>query len=122
MIAIVYVSLAINVVVAGFWGVVLGFFPRWHFRVWPYGEDAPGSRILSSLYLAIAAFSLYALTDPHRLSSIGLFLFPFQIVYKVLSAITVRDMRNPVVLSNLLIVVIHSISLCWLWKHANPDG
>ena len=81
------------------------------------GEDAPGSRILSSLYLAITAFSLYALTDPHRLYSVCLFLFPFQIVYKSLSALTVRDMRNPVVLSNLLIVVIHSISLCWLLKH-----
>jgi hypothetical protein len=117
MIAIVYVSLAINIVVAGFWGIVLGFFPKTRFRNWPYGEDAPGSRILSSLYLAITAFSLYALTDPHRLYSVCLFLFPFQIVYKSLSALTVRDMRNPVVLSNLLIVVIHSISLCWLLKH-----
>ena len=117
MIAIVYVSLVINVVVAGFWGIVLGVFPKTHFRNWPYGEDAPGSRILSSLYLSITAFSLYALADPHRLSSVCLFLFPFQIVYKLLSAITVRDMRNPVVLSNLLIVVIHSTSLFWLLKH-----
>ncbi|MCX6960358.1 MAG: hypothetical protein NTW91_08810 [Verrucomicrobia bacterium] len=117
MIAIVYVSLAINVVVAGFWGIVLGFFPQARFRNRPYGEDTPGTRILSSLYLAIMLFSLYALIAPDRLFSVCVFLFGFQIVYKLLSAITARDFRNPVVLSNLLIVLIHSISLCWLLKH-----
>jgi hypothetical protein len=117
MIAIVYVSLVINVVVAGFWGIVLGFFPRTRFRDWPYGVDGPGTRILSSLYLTITCFSLYALIDPDRLHSVCIFLFGFQIVYKSLSAITVRDFRNPVVISNLLIVLIHSISLGWLLKH-----
>ena len=117
MIAIVYVSLVINVIVAGFWGIVLGFFPRAHFRNWPYGVDTPGSRILSSLYLTIVFLSLYALLEPDRLYSVCLFLFGFQIIYKSLSAITVRDLRNPVVLSNLLIVVIHTISLGWLLKH-----
>lgn len=119
MIAIVYVSLVINVVVAGFWGIVLGFIPRSRFRNWPHGEDTPGTRILSSLYLAITFFSLYALIVPERMYSVCLFLFAFQIVYKSLSAITTRDFRNPVVLSNLLIVVIHSISLGWLLKHGS---
>ena len=119
MIAIVYVSLVINVMVAGFWGIVLGFFPRAHFRNWPYGGDTPGSRILSSLYLAITFFSVYALIVPDRMYSVCIFLFAFQIVYKSLSAITTRDFRNPVVLSNLLIVVIHSISLAWLLKHGS---
>lgn len=117
MIAIVYVSLVINVVVAGFWGIVLGFFPQARFRNWPYGGDTPGSRILASLYLAITFFSLYALVQPDRLYAVCIFLFGFQIVYKSLSSITIRDFRNPVVLSNLLIVVIHSISLGWLLKH-----
>ena len=119
MIAIVYASLVINVLVAGFWGIVLGFFPQTHFRKWPYGEDTPGSRILSSLYLTIAFLSLYALTAPLRLSSMCIMLFGFQIVYKVLSAATVRNFGNPVVVSNLLIVVIHSVSLVWLLKHAS---
>lgn len=117
MIAIVYVSLVINVIVAGFWGIILGFFPRVHFRDWPYGRDTPGSRILSSLYLTIAFLSIDALLDPDRLYSVCIFLFGFQIIYKSLSAITTRDLRNPVVLSNLLIVIIHSISLGWLLKH-----
>ncbi len=117
MIAIVYVSLVINVLVAGFWGIILGFFPRALFRDWPYGPDTPGTRILSSLYLAITFFSLYALIVPSRMFSVCIFLFGFQIVYKLLSAITVRDFKNPVVLSNLLIVVIHSVSLWWILKH-----
>ena len=114
MIAFVYLSLVINVLVAGFWGIVLGFFPRAHFRKWPFGGDTSGSRILSSLYLAIMFLSLYALITPGRMHGICIFLFTFQIIYKALSAVTVRDFRNPVVLSNLLIVVIHSISLGWL--------
>lgn len=117
MIAIVYFSLVVNVVVAGFWGIILGFFPRARFRDWPYGEDTPGTRILSSLYLAITFFSLYALAVPDRLYSVCIFLFAFQVLYKTLSAITVRDFRNPVAVSNLLIAVIHSISLCWLLQY-----
>ena len=117
MIAIVYVSLVINVLVAGFWGIILGFFPRARFRDWPYGPDTPGTRILSSLYLAITFFSLYALIVPSRMFSVCIFLFGFQIVYKLLSAITVRDFKNPVVLSNLLIVLIHSVSLWWILKY-----
>jgi len=113
-VTIVYISIAINILVAGFWGIVLAFFPGRRFRVWPYGEDSPGTRILSSLYLAIAAFSVYALTKPVQLRQLCLFLFAFQIVYKVLSAVTVRSMKNPVVLSNLLIVVPHSFSVHWL--------
>ena len=117
MIAIVYLSLVINVIVAGFWGIVLGFFPRSRFRNWPYGVDSPGTRILSSLYLAISFFSLYARIIPDQMYPVCIFLFAFQIFYKSLSAITTRDFGNPVVLSNLLIVVIQSISLGWLLKH-----
>jgi hypothetical protein len=117
MIAIVYLSLVINVIVAGFWGIVLGFFPLARFRDWPYGGDTPGSRILSSLYITIAFLSIYALLEPDRLYSVCIFLFAFQIIYKSLSAITTRNFRNPVVLSNLLIVIIHSVSLGWLLKH-----
>ena len=116
MIAIVYVSLVINVAVAGFWGIVLGFFPRTRFRYWPYGADTPGTRILSSLYLTIAFFSLYALIVPSRMLAVCIFLFGFQIVYKLLTVVTVRDFGNPVVLSNLAIVLIHSVSLWWILK------
>jgi len=120
MIAIVYASLVINVLVAGFWGVVLGFFPQAHFRYWPFGADTSGSRILSALYLTIALLSVYAFIAPHRMYAICIFLFGFQIIYKSLTAITVRDLRNPVVLSNLLIVILHSISLGWL-LHQGPS-
>ena len=114
--SIVYFSITLNILVAGFWGVILAFCPRSRFRVWPYGEDTPGTRILSSVYLAIVAFSIYALIAPNQLAKVCIFLFAFQIVYKVFSAATVRDMKNPVVISNLLIIIPHSFSLWFLLK------
>jgi hypothetical protein len=117
VIAFVYASLVINVLVAGFWGIILGFSPRARFRDWPYGPDTPGTRILSSLYLAITFFSLYALIVPKQMFPVCIFLFGFQIIYKLLSVITVRDFKNPVVLSNLLIALMHSVSLFWILKH-----
>jgi hypothetical protein len=122
MIAFVYCSLLINVLVAGFWGIVLGFFPQMRFRNWPYGPDSSGTRILSSLYVAIALFSLYALVEPERMYSVCVFLFTFQIIYKLLSALTVRDFRNPVVLSNIGIVAVHAVSLGWLLRQGSSTA
>jgi len=119
---IVYTSLVVNILVAGFWGIVLAFIPDANFRIWPYGSDSPGSRILASLYLAITFISIYALLDSQRLIPISIFLFIFQIIYKCLSAITVRDMKNPVVLSNLAIAVLHSFSLNWLLFHSHGSA
>jgi hypothetical protein len=45
MMAIVYVSLAMNVIVAGFWGIVLGIFPRERFRTWPRSPIATAGRM-----------------------------------------------------------------------------
>ena len=113
---IVYTSLAVNILVAGFCGIVLAFIPRATVRIWPYGSDNPGNRILASLYLTIAFFSLYALLQPDQDIRLCIFLFAFQIVYKVLCVITVRDLRNPVVLANLAVVVLHSLSLNWIFS------
>ncbi len=118
---IVYTSLVVNILVAGFWGVVLAFMPKANFRVWPYGSDSPSSRILSSLYLTIALLSVYALLDSERMIPLCIFLFIFQILYKCLSVMTVRDIKNPVVLANLAIVVLHSFSLNWLLFHSRPS-
>lgn len=115
---IVYTSLVVNILVAGFWGVVLAFLPSANFRIWPYGSDNSGNRILASLYLTIAFFSTFALLKSDQTIRLCIFLFAFQIAYKMLSAITVRDLKNPVVLSNLAIVVLHSFSLNWLLHHA----
>ncbi len=111
---LVYTSLSVNILVAGFWGIILAFKPSANFRILPFGSDNPGNRILASLYLTITVFSIVALLKADQNIWLCIFLFAFQIVYKVLSTITVCDFRNPVVLSNLAIVILHSFTLNWI--------
>lgn len=111
---IVYLSFAINILVAGFWGVVL-FRNRVPKLTRVFGQDSPGLRILASLYLSIAILSLFALIHQEYLISIAYVLFSLQIVYKVISAFSVRDFKNPVVISNLVIATIHAISIYTLY-------
>ncbi|MDX2225982.1 MAG: hypothetical protein SFY92_02615 [Verrucomicrobiae bacterium] len=118
---IVYASLIVNILVAGFWGVVLAFTPRVSFRLWPYGSDNPGNRILASLYLTITVLSVFAVIQVDQSVQLCIFLFVFQILYKVMTAITVRDFKNPVVLSNLAIAVLHSFSLNRLLQYVQEQ-
>lgn len=74
-----------------------------------YGPDSPARRILLAIYLSILIFTAVCLRWPHHDNIIVLLLF--QIVYKLLSAVTVRNLRNPVVISNLLIALFHSMAI-----------
>ncbi|MFA9262515.1 MAG: hypothetical protein ACEQSB_04145 [Undibacterium sp.] len=109
MLILIYISLAVNVVVAGFWGIALGFnlFPQ-QARV--YGLDSPGLRILGSVYLAIASLSVFALFSPPHLITIITVLFPLQILYKVLTLKLVGDSRHPVVIANGMIAVLLAVT------------
>jgi len=114
-VAVIIASLVVNVVVAGFFGVVLAFGLT---RILPhadavFGPDSPSRRILSCLYLAIAIVSVVAIVLPQYRLPIVLVLFPLQIIYKLLTLVIVRDFRNPVPWSNLAISVLHGVSL-WL--------
>ena len=108
--SIVYISLLVNIIVAGFWGSVL-FCESYPRLSRPFGPDSPGLRILSSLYTAIAFVSLFAVIENQYLIQIVMVLFPLQIFYKLLSVVAVRDIKNPVVISNIVIALLHSVSL-----------
>ncbi len=110
---LVYISLLINSVVAGFWGIVLSFklFPK---LAAVYGIDGPGLRILGSMYLSIALISLTALLWPTYALLIITILFPFQIIYKLLTLPFVGTLRHPVVRANLVIAIILAIT----WYHS----
>jgi hypothetical protein len=115
IVAIILASLVVNVLVAGFFGVVLAFGCT---RLLPradavFGPDSPSRRILACLYLAIAAASVTALVVPQVRMNIVLVLLPLQIVYKVLTAFVVADLKNPVPWCNLAISAIHAASL-WI--------
>lgn len=108
---LVYISLIINIAVAGFWGIVLSFNLKSNPADTGFGADAVSRRILGNLYLAIATISILPFIEPKSLEVIVGVLFPMQIFYKVLSFLTVKDKKNPVTISNIIIAVIHSISL-----------
>lgn len=83
-----------------------------------WGPDTPARRILASIYAAIlvssivlVALSSAATTDiiPWAQALLGL-----QVIYKALSAYVV-GLRNPVVLSNIAIALVHLATLAMLW-------
>lgn len=91
---------------------------REHF---PWGARTPARDILIAIYLAIltasiALLAVVATAGPSvAVEAAAVSLFAVQIVYKVLTAVTVRDaLRNPVVLSNLGIAAVHAVTVATL--------
>lgn len=112
--SIIYLSLLVNIVVAGFWGSVLfrNAYPK---LSRPFGADTEARRILACLYIAIAVTSMVAIFNESWLIPIVTVLFSLQILYKVLTVFAVQDIRNPIVISNGAIAILHSLSLCILF-------
>ena len=118
---IIVASLVVNVLVAGFFGLVTGFnlnsiLPKLDVV---FGPDTPSRRILSCLYLAIAAISAVALAVAPLRMNIVVVLLPLQILYKLLTLFFVADVRNPVPWWNLVISLLHAASL---WVALSSQG
>jgi hypothetical protein len=107
----IYISLLINICVAGFWGVVLSRNIRFMRADEAFGTDSPARRILGCLYLTIALASIVPLFKPSLLISICSVLFSLQIFYKLCSFVSLPHIKNPVIASNLLIAALHGVSL-----------
>lgn len=80
-----------------------------------FGTDSPARRILTCLYLTIGLVSCYvlmllALGQPGIAWSVAKTLFALQIIYKLMTVITV-GLRHPVVITNLCVVALHTITL-----------
>ena len=102
------IGLIVNILVAGFFGISL-LNKKFHTKI--YGPDSTSRQILSALYLSIAILSIVALSNETYLKQIVLTLFPFQIIYKILSVFLITDKRNPVLWSNLAISIYLGIAL-----------
>jgi hypothetical protein len=100
-------SLALNLVVL--FPVCAGLVMRGPRMTSVFGEWTPARGILLSVYLAIAVASaaLLAWPDP-RMAAV---LLGLQVVYKVTTPLTVGTVRNPVVISNLVIAATHLVTL-----------
>ncbi|MEO0689756.1 MAG: hypothetical protein AAFY51_05580 [Pseudomonadota bacterium] len=103
---LVLLSLLLNVVVlvpvTG--GVVMG--ASW---VEPaYGPPTAARGILLAVYLAILIASVALLARPE--APMVFALLSVQIIYKIISPMTVGTLRNPVVASNLAIAAFHAVT------------
>ena len=91
--------------------VIIGLIKRSRWTIEAYGNDSPSKRILLSIYISILILSLLYLRYPYHDAIVILLLM--QIVYKITTPLTVRNWKNPVVISNLLIAAFHILAL-WM--------
>jgi hypothetical protein len=73
------------------------------------GIFTPARGILLAIYLTILIASITLLYFTDLKLAFGLFIM--QIMYKVLSPFTVKTIKNPIVISNLLIAAFHLITI-----------
>ena len=114
---IIIISYIVNIIVAGLMGTLLFFNFKGKIEermVKVFGENTSGRQILACLYLTIAIFSVFGLFNETYFYKIALILFPFQILYKTLTLIAVKDKRNPVPYYNLAISILHLFSVSYI--------
>lgn len=101
------VSLVLNILVLV--PVCTGLFLRAKWTDESYGPASPGRGILMAIYLAILIGSAALLFRPVPQQVVVLLCL--QIVYKLLTPVTVGTFRNPVVLSNVAIAAVHAVTV-----------
>jgi hypothetical protein len=74
-----------------------------------WGPRTEGRQILLAIYLAILVLSCGLLVWGEPRMAAGLLLA--QVIYKLLSPLTVGTLKNPVVVSNLAIATLHAVTL-----------
>ncbi|MEM1435492.1 MAG: hypothetical protein AAGG11_15645 [Pseudomonadota bacterium] len=79
-----------------------------------YGSVTPARSILLSIYLTIGVLSVALLVV--RDSEFVAALLLVQVIYKVTTPVTVGTLKNPVVISNLLIAAVHGVTLASIWR------
>ncbi len=73
------------------------------------GEFNPARGILLAIYMTILISSIGLLIFPDTKFSIALLLM--QIVYKLLTPFTVKTLKHPFVISNVLIAIVHIVTV-----------
>lgn len=80
-----------------------------------WGGATPARGILLSMYLSVLILSigLWLQRNPMLVA----LLLAMQVCYKVITPITVGSITNPVVISNLVIAIVHGVTLWHIVKH-----
>jgi hypothetical protein len=103
----IYISLIINVVVLI--PVCIGLISDASWVEYGYGLASPARGILLSIYGSILLVSLGLLINPLPMLVAPLLLV--QVLYKLSTPFTVGNFTNPVVISNILVALVHLVTL-----------
>lgn len=103
----IYISLIINVVVLI--PVCIGLISDASWVEHGYGPASPARGILLSIYGSILLVSLGLLINPLPMLVAPLLLV--QVLYKLTTPFTVGNFTNPVVISNILVALVHLVTL-----------
>lgn len=76
------------------------------------GEFNPARGIHLAIYMTILIASIGLLIFPDTKFAIALLLM--QIVYKLLTPVTVKTLKHPFVISNMLVAIVHIVTVCSL--------
>lgn len=107
---LMYTSLTVNIAVLLPIVILMGMRAKVIDGAW--GPLTPARGILFSIYFSILATSVFLLIFP--VPAMALALLFVQVLYKVTTPFTV-GLKNPVVISNLLISVLHIITISVLF-------
>lgn len=73
------------------------------------GEFSPARGILFAIYIMILTVSVYLLIFPNKEFIVA--LLSMQVIYKILTPFTVKTLKHSFVISNILIAIVHTITL-----------
>ena len=107
----IVISLVINIVVLV--PICFGMFSDANWVREAYGAQSLSRGILLSIYLAILLGSAWLLFGMDVKFVTALLLI--QILYKITTPFTVGTLKNPVVVSNLLIAIFHTATVYTIW-------
>ncbi len=79
-----------------------------------WGQFTQARGILLSIYFAILVMSVFLLTT--RVAEMIFALLAVQVIYKVTTPFTVKTLKNPVVISNLGISILHIATLISIYS------
>jgi len=113
----ILLSLFINIIVLGL--IFFNSSNKSFIDVW--GKSSPSRNILFSVYLSIFIMSiilLFLYIKNKKSTSIKYMivsLLLFQIIYKLITPVVVT-IKNPIIISNIVIAIFHIITIVFIWK------
>ena len=117
----IMLSLFINIIVLISVCIALVVFDESQIVIDAWGKSSPSRGILLSIYISILVISCWLLFI-YTQNPMSIFtkymvyvLLLIQVVYKLITPLTV-GITNPCVISNLLISILHIITLFFMWK------